>query len=101
MFAFGPCSLLGFPLFWSSRLFPVSSTLCVSRVCLYLFAILIFVGIGPIAGIISCLGYLLLAHLFVFFFLRVAVFLLFFIWRIFYLSGSALAWIDECEESSP
>ena len=35
------------------------------------------------------------------FILRVALFPQCFIWRIFYLFVSALAWIDECEESSP
>ena len=35
------------------------------------------------------------------FILRVALFPQCFIWRIFYLFGSALACIDECEESSP
>ena len=35
------------------------------------------------------------------FILRVTLFSQCFIWRIFYLFGSALAWIDECEESSP
>ena len=69
MFTFGLCRLLGFPLYLSSRLFPFSSALRVSCVCLYLLAILLFIGYGPITGIISCSGYLLLALLFVFWFL--------------------------------
>ena len=40
----------------SLRLFPVSVTLCVSGVCLYSFVYSLFIGFGPITGIISCSG---------------------------------------------
>ena len=97
MHAFGLYSLLGFPLFRSSRLF-----LRVSYVSLYSFAIITVVGPAPIAGIFFCSDHLILAHLIVFWFhFSSCTITSLFVWRIFYLFDPAHAWIEECEESSP
>ena len=59
---------------------------------LYLFAILMFVGYGSIAGIISCSDYLLLALLFVFWFLFAGCGFP----SVFYLEDILFVWFCSC-----
>ena len=74
-------SLLGFPLLRSSRLFFSRFSLFFCHYhCRYLYW-----------RFLLCFGFLF----------KFRYYLQCFIWRIFYSFGSALAWIDECEESSP